>query len=152
MAGFSETVSRACDDFLARTRAMPGAVISEAAERIIGRSPVGMPETWKKKPPADYVPGQFRSNWNLGVDAIDRTTTNETSAFYLQGLERMPADPFGHRFFISNSKPYAWRLEVDGWSRQAPNGMVRLTAAEFSTILQIAARNVGGRPQAREYA
>lgn len=152
MAGFADTVGKACDGFLARARAMPAAVVDEAAERIIARSPVGMPETWKKKPPAGYVPGQFRSNWNLGVDAIDRTTTTETNSFFLQGRERMPADPFGHSFYISNAKPYAWRLEVDAWSRQAPNGMVRLTAAEFSTILQVAARKVGGSSSAMEYA
>lgn len=152
MGGFADTVATACDGFLSRARAMPGAVVDEAAERIIARSPIGMPETWKKKPPAGYVPGQFRSNWNLGVDSIDRTTTTQTNSFFLQGREQMPADPFGHRFYISNAKPYAWRLEVDAWSRQAPNGMVRLTADEFDTILQIAAKKVGGRPPAMEYA
>lgn len=152
MGAFSDTVGKACDGFLSRARAMPGAVVDEAAERIIVRSPIGMPETWKKKPPAGYVPGQFRSNWNLGVDAIDRTTTTETNSFFLQGRNRMPADPFGHSFYISNAKPYAWRLEVEHWSRRAPDGMVRITALEFDTILQVAARKVGGAPPAMEYA
>lgn len=36
---------------------------------------------------------------------------------------------------ISNNLPYAQRLE-DGWSDQAPIGMVKVTVAEFQSIVK----------------
>jgi hypothetical protein len=44
----------------------------------------------------------------------------------------------GQTIFITNSLPYAQRLEY-GWSKQAPLGVVRITAVEFQSI----ARQVG---------
>lgn len=125
--------------------------IEEASRRLISRSPIGMPETWKKKPPAGYVPGGFVSNWNLGVDRKDDTVTDATNIRAVNGLDRIPTNPFGHRFYISNAQPYAWRLEMDGWSQQAPNGMVRITGIEFDSIVKVAEGRASG-PSVREYA
>lgn len=141
MAGFAETVGKACADFMARAEAMPAAVVDEASDRILARSIVGDPTLWKRQPPPkDYRPGTFKSNWRLGVDQIDTTTTDEKNAFFLHGRDRMPERALGHRYFISNSLPYAWPLET-GHSTQG-RGMIGLTALEFDTILQVAADRV----------
>lgn len=121
---------------------MPGAVVREVGNRLIDRSPVGAPETWKKKPPADYKPGHFRSNWRLGVDQIDVTFADQTNVFVVNGLDRIPANPFGHRYFLSNAAPYAWRIEVDHWSTQAPAGVVGITAMEWPSIVMVATAEV----------
>ena len=47
----------------------------------------------------------------------------------------------GKRVFISNNLPYAKRIE-DGYSKQAPMGMVKVTVAEFLPIVQKALRSV----------
>ena len=47
---------------------------------------------------------------------------------------------FGATIYLVNNLPYAVRLEY-GWSKQAPAGMVRITAAEFQSIVDDAARS-----------
>lgn len=141
MGAFADAVAKACADFLARAEAMPAAVVDEASSRILDRSIVGDPTLWKRQPPPkDYRPGTFKSNWRLGVDQIDTTTTDEKNSFILHGRNRMPESPFGHRFYISNSLPYAWALET-GHSSQGRD-MVGLTVLEFDTIVQAAADRV----------
>lgn len=141
MGAFADAVSKACGEFMARAAAMPAAVVDEASDRILARSIVGDPTLWKRQPPPkDYRPGTFKSNWRLGVDQIDTTTTEEKNSFFLHGRERIPERPFGHRIYISNSLPYAWPLET-GHSTQG-SGMVGLTALEFDTIVALAASRV----------
>lgn len=144
MGAFADAVATACDGFLEMARAMPAAVVDEASTRILDRSIVGKPELWQRPAPVSYIPGTFKSNWRLGVDMIDVTVTDEKNSFVLHGRDRMPADPFGHRFFISNSTPHAWPLET-GHSSQG-QGMIRLTREEFSDILAIAAQRVMALP------
>ncbi len=144
MGAFADAVAKSCDEFLARARAMPAAVVDEAAARILDRSIVGKPELWKNPPPKDYRPGTFKSNWRLGIDMIDVTTIDEQASFMLHGRERMPPDPFGHRYFISNSVPWAWPLET-GHSTQG-SGMIGLTALEFDAIVAAAAVRVKSLP------
>lgn len=45
----------------------------------------------------------------------------------------------GERVFISNNLPYAEAIE-DGHSKQAPMGMVKVTIAEFDSIVNKAVR------------
>jgi len=147
MQGFADTVDAAIDGYWTRAAQVVRFTIEESGRRLIKRSPIGLPETWKKKPPANYVPGQFVSNWNLGVGGVDATVTTAKNIRAVNNVDRIPAVPFGQRYTISNSVPYAMRLEVDGWSRQAPDGMVRLTGLEFDQIFRWAtdeAKTVSG--------
>lgn len=148
MVGFAEKVRAAVDDYWARAALVAIGTIEEASRRLIARSPIGMPETWKRKPPKGYFPGKFVSNWNLGVGAADLTVTEARNIREVNGLDKIPAVPFGRRYVISNSSPQAMRLEVDGWSRQAPNGMVRITGLELEDIvedLSAGLKRTGGR-------
>lgn len=114
------------------------------------KSPVGDPETWlyfhpQKKtyvdfllyrdPPPGYTGGQFRANWNLSIEAVDTSTTEDKDpsgkAAIKRAQGRIESYKLGDRIFITNSLPYAYRLEYEGWSSQAPQGMVRITALEF---------------------
>jgi hypothetical protein len=122
MAGFADTIDAAIDDFFAMADRVPRLAADIVGERIIAASPVGNPASWKRPAPKDYVAGRFRSNWNVGVDAIDRTLTKSTNIFTVNGLGKV--EGFGHRYFISNASPQAWRIEIDGWSTQAPRGVI----------------------------
>lgn len=103
----------------------------EVSSRVIVRSPVDT--------------GRFRANWQLGVDsplAGALLTTDKTGAETKSRiLAALPKDATAHVVYITNNLPYARRLEY-GWSAQAPNGMVRLTLAEFSGIVDGAAKAV----------
>lgn len=98
----------------------------EALNKVVMRSPVDT--------------GRFRANWNVSFGNPDLAITEnkdkpgtETIAkggALIESLDRL------NRVWISNNLPYANRLE-NGWSKQAPAGMVALTFAELSTIARI---------------
>lgn len=128
---------------VAKVEASIRAAIIDTGERVIELSPLGDPALWKRKPPADYSPGQFRSNWNYGLDGVNITTRPETKAREVHGLDAMPAALIGHVHYISNSLPYAMALEW-GHSTQAPApaGVVGRLVVELPQIAEAAARRV----------
>lgn len=87
------------------------------------------------KSPVDT--GRFKGNWNLGIGEVDETTTESTDKdggptivrgdISLQSYGATEGFPVLN---VSNSLPYGPRLE-DGYSGQAPSGMVGLTVAEL---------------------
>lgn len=90
------------------------------------------------KSPVDT--GRFRANWNIGFDSPDTSTTKNTDASGSSAIAKaksiLTGDLTGKKIFITNSLQYAYRLEYEGWSNQAPQGMVRITIAELNTIMQ----------------
>lgn len=97
----------------------------EALARVVRRTPVDT--------------GRARGNWQatIGspatgqVDAVDRGG-GETVAAGARAIAKLP--PYSVSF-LTNNVPYAQRLE-EGWSQQAPKGMVALTFAELESVLQ----------------
>lgn len=86
--------------------------------------------------------GRFRGNWQTSVGSavtgeIDRIGA-QPSIEEMQSVVR--ALRGGRVSFISNNLPYGRRLEFEGWSDQAPHGMVRRTVAEYNQIVKKAAR------------
>lgn len=100
-------------------------VVVVAAQGIVLRSPVDT--------------GRFRANWNFSVEKPDYTVTENTDPAGGVTLgriaEQVAAQPVGKIMFISNGLPYGRRLEYEGWSQQAPQGMVRLTAMELPNVI-----------------
>lgn len=86
-----------------------------------------------------YVGGRFRGNWQFGVGTLNATTTETTDAQGDATLAKIDAAVAGVKAggvcWVTNSLPYAHRLE-NGWSKQAPIGMTRVTFAELPTQLQ----------------
>lgn len=103
------------------------------SERIIKRSPVGNPSTWKK-PRKGYVGGRFRNNWQASVNSMNLTANespdSDGSASMIKAKRVTDSLEMGSTFYLSNNLPYAQRLEY-GWSKQAPSGMLRLSVAEL---------------------
>lgn len=87
-----------------------------------------------------YVGGRFRANWQFGYGSVNATTTEVTDAQGDDTLGRISAEvaevEAGSVCYVTNSLPYAYRLEYEGWSKQAPAGMVRITFAEIGRHLQ----------------
>lgn len=82
-------------------------------KRIIEYTPVGDPTLWHWPAHKDYTPGFLKSNWKAVIN--------------------------GQEAEISNDAPYALRVE-NGWSSQAPNGMMRRAWMDYPIILEQAAR------------
>lgn len=80
--------------------------------------------------------GRFRANWNVSFGTPNYATTESTQkARGMEEAKRSATLPVGGTVYISNALPYATRLE-NGWSRQAPYGMVRLAVTQFDSAVK----------------
>lgn len=118
-----------------------GKLVLDIGTSLVERSPVGNPDLWASPAPKGYVGGRFRANWqystvgagvpSLPIDAIDASGA-ETIARIAEGIGLEPA---GQVHVLVNNLPYAQALE-EGWSSQAPGGMVGLTVIEFEQFIR----------------
>ena len=90
--------------------------------------------------------GRARMNWTAGdgmyststVDGFDRSGSESISNM----SSLVSKTKAGGIVYLVNNLPYIRRLEYDGWSSQAPAGMVRVTIAEFQDYVAKAARDI----------
>lgn len=82
-------------------------------ERVEEYTPVGNPALWKYPAPKNYTPGHLKSNWKLSN---------------LAG-----------QILLTNDAPYALAIE-NGWSTQAPSGMLRRAWLDYPRLLEQAVR------------
>ena len=131
-AQFSMAIAKFANDSSRNLNDVVRGVVLEIGTRIVQRSPVDT--------------GKFRGNWQIAAGGPD-IRTNEP--FDKQPLGSAPsattfnrwqgevnAATIGSTFHITNSLPYAVRLEYEGWSQQAPAGMVRVTMLEYEQIIR----------------
>jgi hypothetical protein len=105
------------------------------------------------KAPEGYVGGRSRNSWMYSFGAPDNTQPHPMSEEYkgdqtgseskarLNVLKSPQHGAFGVHY-ISNNLPYMHRLEFEGWSKQAPAGMVRVSVAEFQQFLTAAVESL----------
>ena len=105
--------------------------------RVIMRSPV--------------LTGRYRGGWNCSINGIDYTVPSPAPKEFIQKgnvyyqIDSERAKKFfaqvtiSENCFISNSVPYAEHLE-NGHSKQAPNGVMRITILEVKEDLKKFAR------------
>lgn len=116
--------------------------VTDVAGRVIMElSPVGDPTLWKRSPPASYAPGNFRGNWFYGLNTPDLGTRDGVGITELNALSNMPTKPAGLKHTISNSVPYAGRIEK-GHSSQAPVGILSVISYEMPGIAEASFRKV----------
>jgi hypothetical protein len=80
-----------------------------------------------RKNPVDT--GRSRAAWNLAINKIDRTVPAEGAKQYPKPTPALGRIGYGDTVYVTNALPYVPRLET-GWSKQAPNGMVRVSVEE----------------------
>ena len=89
--------------------------------------------------------GRFRSNWAVGLGAINTSTdaAPDKTGDAAKGRAQAALQGWkpGQTIYLSNSLPYARRLEM-GWSKQAPQGMVRLTVQRYGDALAEAVKGL----------
>ena len=157
MAGKSFSLQIA--EFIAKTKAnqdlVVRAITMKIDNKLVQRSPVGDAKYWKSKPPPGYTGGRFRANWQLSVgsptagvrDLIDK----DGSATIAAHGSVISAAKAGDVIYLVNNLPYAKRIE-QGWSRQAPVGVVALTVVEFRNIVDDAVNGVRAGTSAADFA
>lgn len=116
-------------------------IVLDVAKELVEMSPVGDASYWQSPPPKGYVGGRFKASWDYGFNEVPSALYREADASGETSLGRI-AEGMGERMagvhYLANNVPYAMRLE-EGWSRQAPQGMVSLTIIKFDQIVAEAA-------------
>lgn len=87
-----------------------------------------------------HIGGRLRANWQCSVKEPDRTSTtnlDQTGGPTISKMKQVVATVSPTtEVFLTNSLPYAHRIEYDGWSHtKAPEGMVRKNVARFNGIV-----------------
>lgn len=126
MSGFSIPLDRLAERYNAKL------------EDVVRKSTFDLFRSVTLKSPVDT--GRFRANWNVSQGSPDYTITASTNAGRVNAevgkAARLPA---GGVVFLSNGLPYARRLEY-GYSKQAPQGMVRVSVVEYRNFVERAIR------------
>lgn len=82
--------------------------------------------------------GRARANWMMSIGTLNTTITYDVDEngqpTVDKGVASLSDYKGGQSIFITNSLPYIMRLEY-GWSKQAPNGMVRQAISRFRKLI-----------------
>ena len=120
-AAFSKVISRSQGRLVEVVRS----TMIEMGSSIVDRTPVRS--------------GRARANWCSAIGSPDYRNdiqADPSAAGARATLAKTLTDyKLGDTIYFTNSVPYAKRLE-EGWSKQAPSGMVKLTIQNYATILR----------------
>lgn len=89
--------------------------------------------------------GRLRGNWQTTINSPATAQIERSDANGGLALAEAMANLGGllDVVWFTNNLPYAERIEYDGWSRQAPEGMVRKHVAQWRRIVEAKARALG---------
>lgn len=147
MSTFALQISQFVEKAKANADAVVRKVVIDVAASVVDMSPVGDAALWQNPPPKSYLGGRFRANWQLGEGSAPNGTLPDIdpsgSASKARILAALPPNAAGKVFYLVNNLPYSQKLE-DGWSKQAPAGMVMLTVIKWNNIVENAVSGVTG--------
>ena len=114
-------------------------VLISLSKNIIMRNPVGDAIYWKSRAPKGYVGGRSRANWQYGNNDAPNGILNATDKTGASTISRLTSQinsaPTAAVHWFTNNLDYIQALE-NGHSRQAPNGMVKITIMEFQRYVR----------------
>lgn len=123
---------------------------------VVYATPVGNPSIWLykhptrgyidylsfKDPPAGYVGGRLRGNWQASIGSPITTQIeriDKVGDAVNEAISKIVNVSFGDEtIWLTNNLPYAMRVE-EGWSTQAPTGMVRVSILGWEDAVKEAA-------------
>lgn len=136
---FTVDLQRFAEKCKDKADAAVGNIVVRIAAEVDRRSPVGDATYWKHPAPKGYTGGHFRANWQLGIGTMPAGVVlgvdKQGAATQGRIIAAIPSEASGKVYFLTNNAPYAQRLE-NGWSRQAPAGVVGLTVTMFGEIVR----------------
>lgn len=131
--GFADDVQKWGKKIGARIDQIPRIVAVQIATKVIERTPVDT--------------GRAKGNWHASIDTPSSAVTDDTDKSGSQAIANAASEAGdfrgGHVFYLVNNLPYIRNLE-HGSSKQAPAGMVAVTAAEFEAAVAKAVRDTDG--------
>lgn len=147
MAGkFSLDISKFVQKAKANARAVERKVVLDLGTAIVMRTPVGDPSNWKTPAPEGYVGGRARGSWQYaqgGPATVEPGTIDESGQVSIGRITAgVLASPGAQVHFVTSTVPYIRRLEYEAWSKQAPEGMVRLSVEEYARFIDKAIKEL----------
>lgn len=102
---------------------------------VVRKATLDMFKAIVERSPVDT--GRFRANWNCSQGSPNNATSGDTDQArgFAEAQKALGYAAGGIVYFV-NALPYGTRLEYEGWSSQAPSGMVRITIAEFDQYVK----------------
>lgn len=106
----------------------------DKAELVVRKTAIELQNSMIERSPVDT--GRFRSNWQCGI-GVRNAVISDAPGSDSKGrtAEVLAGWAPGQTIWLTNSLPYSLRLE-NGWSQQAPGGMVRLTVQAYEAYLK----------------
>ena len=113
-------------------------VANDKVESIVKVTMIELFNRVIQKSPVDT--GRFRANWNCSIGSPDLSTSQAIDPSGSSSISKATSTVVsytlnGQSVFLTNNLPYADRLE-NGWSKQSPNGMVRLSVMEIQNSVR----------------
>lgn len=108
----------------------------EQADRRVRRIVLKLLAEVLERTPVDQ--GTLRANWNCSEGSPDRSfdpKKRDYDASLTAAAGAIGHRLIGKRLFITNSTPYALRIEF-GYSRQAPNGMMWISVERIKRLIR----------------
>lgn len=131
----------ACGRFVVSFKADFAKLIEKAGERaedVVRKTALQLQTSMVERSPV--LTGRFKNNWQCGLDAVNVNIGAVDDAIGRTSAT-LPSWKAGQTIFLTNSLPYARRLE-NGWSKQAPSGVVRLTVQNYAQALSEAVKGI----------
>lgn len=143
---FSLDISRFVAKAKGNSRAVVRKVVLDVGTSMTIKTPVGDPTSWASPAPEGYVGGRARGAWQYAKGAPETKEPGTIDESGQASLRRIAAGvasgDAAAAHYVTNSVPYIRPLEYEGQSKQAPEGMVRLTILEFSRFVDRAVREL----------
>lgn len=79
--------------------------------------------------------GHLANNWQPTKDAPASGIVNGDNPAQMAEVEKTVAASVGGVYYLTNNLPYARRVEFEGWSLKAPQGMLRVSIENYSNYL-----------------
>lgn len=143
---FSLDISAFVRKAKANPRTVVKKVVLDLGTGFAVKTPVGDPDTWASPAPEGYVGGRARGGWQYAKGSPETQEPGTIDSTATTAIRRIAAGvetgDAAVEHFVTNSVPYIRELEYEGHSRQAPEGMVRVTILEFRRFVERAVREL----------
>jgi hypothetical protein len=115
--------------------------VSAKADLVVRKTALELQRSMIQMSPV--LTGVFKGNWQCGIGSMNSANTDAANSDAL-GRTSAVLDGWkaGQTIWLTNSMPYARRLEYDAWSKQAPAGMVRLSVQNLEAYMKKAAESI----------
>lgn len=139
MGDFTLNISKFIGRGKGNGRLVAKKIVIDCGSGVVYKTPVGDPDTWAREAPPGYAGGRARGSWQYAKGAPIESEPGGLDPSGGQAIGRIVAGvstgDAADEHFITSNVPYMRELEYEGHSKQAPDGMVRKTLAEFQQFV-----------------